>query len=60
MDTRYEPCNEYGRDHGAFVCVCVCIHVCVCVCDVTQVSNNYLSWRRWMDGDVDHTTGSNW
>ncbi|KAJ9526929.1 hypothetical protein QJQ45_025369 [Haematococcus lacustris] len=25
-----------------------------------QISHNYLVWRRWMDGDVDAVTGSNW
>jgi hypothetical protein len=26
----------------------------------TAVSNNFLVWKRWMNGDVDATTGSNW
>ncbi|KAL6745812.1 1,3-beta-glucan synthase component-domain-containing protein [Haematococcus lacustris] len=25
-----------------------------------SISHNYLVWRRWMDGDVDAVTGSNW
>lgn len=28
--------------------------------DMEKVSKNYLAWRQWMEGDVDHVTGSNW
>lgn len=28
--------------------------------DMEKVNKNFLSWRQWMDGDVDFTTGSNW
>jgi 1,3-beta-glucan synthase len=28
--------------------------------DMEKVWKNFIAWRQWMDGDVDHVTGSNW
>ncbi len=28
--------------------------------DIAKVQTNYLAWERWMKGDVDGMTGSNW
>ncbi len=28
--------------------------------DIAKVKTNFLAWQRWMHGDVDPLTGSNW
>ncbi len=28
--------------------------------DIAKVQTNFVAWRRWMHGDVDLGTGSNW